>query len=103
MVGGLFYTLKWSRLFINAKKIKVECTLIQSQSTVFSSSQAMETPKMKTLMKTANGNSKDDLSEIRFVFGMLVSPLWWYYRQEVLQKPILRAGEITTCFVSQKL
>jgi uncharacterized membrane protein len=52
MVGGLFYTLslKWSRLFINAKKIKVECTLIQSQSTVFSSSQAMaqrkETPKM---------------------------------------------------------
>jgi hypothetical protein len=35
-------------LFINAKKIKVECTLIQSQSTVFSSSQAMaqrkETP-----------------------------------------------------------
>jgi hypothetical protein len=37
-------------LFINAKKIKVECTVIQSQSTVFSSSQAMaqrkETPKM---------------------------------------------------------
>ena len=36
--------------FINAKKIKVKCTLIQSQSTVFSCSQAMaqrkETLKM---------------------------------------------------------
>jgi uncharacterized membrane protein len=50
MVGGLFYTLKWSRLFINAKKIKVECTLMESQSTVFSISRAMaqrkEPPKM---------------------------------------------------------
>jgi hypothetical protein len=44
---------------------------------------------------TAKGNSKDDLSEIRFVFGIQVSPFWWYCRQEVLQKPnILRLLEL---------
>ena len=52
MAGGLFYTFEVEPLFItiNAKKIKVECIFIQSQSTVFSSFQAMaqrkETPKM---------------------------------------------------------
>jgi hypothetical protein len=31
---------------------------------------------------TAKGNSKDDLSEILFVFGMQVSPSGWYFVDE---------------------
>jgi hypothetical protein len=69
MAGGLFHTLKWSHsLSTQRTKIKVECTLIQSQSTVFSSSQAMaqrkETPKI-IYPKSA-----------LFSIGTQVSPLW---------------------------
>jgi hypothetical protein len=49
MVGDLFYTLKWSRLFINAKKIKVECTLIQSHSValkLWHIERKLQSPKM---------------------------------------------------------
>jgi hypothetical protein len=85
MVGGLFYTLKWSRFFFNAKKIKVQYFNAKSKYSI----------QYLSSYGTAKGNSKDDLSEIRFVFGIQVSPLWWYYRQEVLQKPnILRLLEL---------
>jgi hypothetical protein len=55
MAGSLFYTLSGAIIYQ------------RKENTVFSSSQAIR-------YGTAKGNSKDDLSEIRFVFG--VSPLW---------------------------
>jgi hypothetical protein len=55
---------------------------MESQSTVFSISRAM-----------AQRNSKDDLSEIRFVFGMQVSPLWWYYRHKYCENLFLELAK----------
>jgi hypothetical protein len=91
---GLFYTLKWSRLFINAKKIKVECTLIQSHSValkLWHSERKLQRWFIRNPFCFHN-------TSVAFVHRGILST-----RSIKLQKPIPEASEIKTCFVSQKL
>jgi hypothetical protein len=74
-------------LFINAKKIKVKCTLIQSQSTVFSSSQAMAQRKVLCFRNAS----------VNFVVVLSTRSIATTYSYSLLN------SKIKTCFALQNL